>query len=97
MPKKKAADGRNLDACTDGACEVEIEAGDAISFGSQVTTEPRVDSLFVVSVDAEGPTLALSSGMTTTAYGVIEINHGLRIETVHTDGTRATIKISRIG
>ena len=73
----KAADGTHLDACNDGACEVEIKTGDVIRFGSQVKTKPRYDSLTVLGVISDGPTLLLSSGMTTTAYGTIEINGGI--------------------
>ncbi|WP_280882996.1 hypothetical protein [Streptomyces pseudovenezuelae] len=92
----EAADGRHLDACNDGACEVEIKTGDVIRFGSQVKTKPRVDSSTVVGVTSDGPTLLLPSGMTTTAYGGIEINGGISLETVHAEGNRAVIRISRI-
>ena len=94
--RPKGADGTNLDACNDGACEVEIKTGDVIRFGSQVKTEPRVDSLTVVGVTSNGPTLLLSSGMTTTAYGGIEINGGIRLDTVYAEGNRAVVRISRI-
>ncbi|MQA84139.1 MAG: hypothetical protein GEV03_05805 [Streptosporangiales bacterium] len=92
----KAANGTNLGACKDGDCEVEIKTGDVIRFGSRVKTKPRVDALMVVGVTSDGPTFALSSGMTTTAYGTIEINNGIRVETVSADGKRAVVNISRI-
>ncbi|MDQ1032660.1 hypothetical protein QF035_010242 [Streptomyces umbrinus] len=94
--RAKAADGANLDACNDGACEVEIKTGDVIRFGSQVKTKPRVDSLTVVGVTRNGPTLLLSSGVTTTAYGGIEINGGISLGTVYAEGNRAVVRISRI-
>ncbi|GAA2428910.1 hypothetical protein [Streptomyces macrosporus] len=86
----------DLSTCHDGECTVEVQAGDTIRFGGRVRVEPPIDSLLVVDVNTDGPTLMLSSGMTTTAYGTIEINDGLRVETLHSDGTSATIRIDRV-
>lgn len=94
--RPKAADGRNLGACKDGECEVEIKTGDMIRLGNRVKAKPRVDWLAVVDISRDGPTFALSSGMTTTAYGGIEINGGLSVDTVYANGKRAIVRLSRI-
>ncbi|WP_433179617.1 hypothetical protein [Actinoallomurus sp. CA-150999] len=91
-----AADGRKLSACKDGECEVVVEKGDVIRFGNAVKTKPKVDGLTVVDVGEEGPVLALSSGMTTTVNGGIEINGGLSIEAGVPEHHRVAIRISRI-
>ena len=91
------ADGTNLKACEDGACEVEIKVGDVIRFGKQVKSTPPLTSLTVIAMSSDGPTLATSSGMTTTAYGGITFNNAVSFETVYADGTRAMVRISLVG
>jgi pyruvate/2-oxoglutarate dehydrogenase complex dihydrolipoamide acyltransferase (E2) component len=91
-----AADGRKLAACKDGDCEVVVKSGDVLRFGPKVKAEPRIETLTVLGVGAQGVTFALDSGMTTTANGGIEINNALSIETSAPDGDRIALRITRL-
>ncbi|WP_091288509.1 hypothetical protein [Amycolatopsis xylanica] len=89
------ADGRNLKACSDGVCEVEVKAGDLIRFGKQVKSTPKLDYVVIVSTSADGIYFQLGSGFGGTINGTVTLNNdALSIETLYSDADHAMIRIS---
>ena len=88
-----AADGRDLDACRDGECEVVVEEGDTLRFNDKVDTAPlsivEAGSTFTVT-DASGFTASIGGGGTVTTGGV-------RIDVGEFKGDRTAIRISPRG
>lgn len=92
-----AADGTNLEACLDGACEVEVKLGDVIPFGRHIEATPPLTTLTVIAMDADGPMLSDPSGFASTIRGSVTMNDAISIETLYADGTRALLRISLAG
>jgi hypothetical protein len=89
-----AADGRDLDACRDGTCEVVVKAGDELRFAKKFDT----DSLMVLSA---GDTFAVTNprtGFTSSigGGGMIQTG-GVRIDIGESEGTRTALRISPRG
>ncbi len=93
---RKAADGRNLEACLDSKCEVEVRTGDTIRFEN----EPELDEITVVSI-SDGQ---MSFGPSTDGIvrAVIQVSgpndpvtlNGVNVKAVQIDDKRAIIHIS---
>ncbi|TDC41375.1 hypothetical protein E1281_37440 [Actinomadura sp. KC345] len=85
-----AADGRDLDACRDGTCEVVVKEGDTLRFNDKVGNDPlsivSAGSTFTVT-DPSGFTASIGGGGTVTTGGV-------RIEVGDSEGNRTAIRIS---
>ncbi|WP_205669032.1 hypothetical protein [Amycolatopsis suaedae] len=92
----KPADGTNLRACTDGACEVEIKEGDVIRFGKQVKATPRIDALTILRVSADGVMVSMSGGMIGTFNGSVTMNNAVNMEMLHVADGSAVVRISRV-
>jgi len=97
----KAADGKDLGACSDSKCEVEVKVGDVIRFKGK----PDIKELAIVNV-ADG---ALTMGPSTngTVNALITANSeaagaeagpatmdGVTVNVLYADGTRAVIRVS---
>ena len=83
-----AADGRNLQACQDGTCEVEIMSGDTITIEGQTVTVPNVS--------AGGLTFVLPGGTVASVAGpgsTIGIGDTITIDILAHDGSTAIIKV----
>ncbi|WP_424184554.1 hypothetical protein ACOBQX_21985 [Actinokineospora sp. G85] len=82
------ADGTNLQACEDGACEVEIKSGDVPSIKGERFT--------VVSVDTQDTTFVLPSGTTTSVGGAgnISTGSGTNVVILRNNGSIAMIRVS---
>lgn len=91
-----AADGTNLAACRDGACEVAVKPGDVIRFGRRAKVGPELRQLKVIRVGRDGATLRMPSGTVTTSHGRLELN-SLRISTRGLRDGRAILKITHRG
>ncbi|WP_370945491.1 hypothetical protein AB5J62_41305 [Amycolatopsis sp. cg5] len=91
------ADGRNLKACSDGACEVEVKAGDVIRFGKQVKSTPKTEFIAVVSTGTDGIYFQLDGGFGGTINGTATMNDAVTIETLYSDADHGMIRISLAG
>ncbi len=83
-----AADGTNLQACTDGTCEVEVKSGDMLTI--------RGEQFVVVSVSPEGATFVLPSGTVASmgGTGTISTASGTNVDVLRNDGTSVLIRVS---
>lgn len=90
------ADGRNLKACSDGACEVEVKAGDVIRFGKQVKSTPKISYVAVMSTGADGIYFQLDSSFGGSINGTVTLNNAVTIETLYSDVDHAMIRISLV-
>lgn len=85
-----AADGRDLNACRDGECEVVVEAGDVLRFDGGLGTDP----LTVVSSGATF-TITDQSGFTASISGGGTVQTGsVRIEAGESERERTAIRVS---
>jgi hypothetical protein len=85
-----AADGRNLRACRDGACEVVVKAGDVLRFDRKVDTEP----LDVISA-GDRFTVGDGTGFAASTGGSGTIGTGsIQIQVGESEGDRTAIRIS---
>ncbi|MFD8499429.1 hypothetical protein [Amycolatopsis sp. NPDC059657] len=91
------ADGRNLKACSDGVCEVEVKAGDMIRFGKEVKSTPKTNYVAIVNTSANGIYFQLDGGFGGTFNGTSTLNNAVTIETLYSDAEHAMIKISLAG
>jgi hypothetical protein len=83
-----AADGTNLQACTDGTCEVEVKSGDMLTI--------RGEQFVVVSVSPEGATFVLPSGTVASVggTGTIGTASGTNVDILRNNGTTVMIRVS---
>lgn len=83
-----AADGTNLQACTDGTCEVEVKSGDMLTI--------RGEQFVVVSVSQEGATFVLPSGTVASVggTGTIGTASGTNVDILRNNGTTVMIRVS---
>ncbi|MBB4908191.1 hypothetical protein [Actinophytocola algeriensis] len=83
-----AADGTNLQACTDGTCEVDVKSGDVLTI--------RGEQLTVASVSPEGATFVLPSGTVASVggTGTIGTASGTNVDILRNNGTTVLIRVS---
>lgn len=87
-----AADGRDLDACRDGECDVVVKKGDVLRFNDKIDTAP----LTVLSA-GENLTVTSPSGTTSiTGGGSIQMG-SVHIEVGEWKGNRTAIRVSPRG
>lgn len=88
-----AADGRDLNACRDGDCEVVVKAGDVLRFNDKVGTDP-------LTVMTAGETFSVTdpSGFAASVGGAGTLQTGsVRIEVGEAEGRRTAVRISPRG
>lgn len=85
-----AADGRDLDSCRDGRCEVVVGAGDVLRFDGRLGTDP-------LTVVKSGDTFTITdaSGFTASIHGGGTVQTGsVRIEVGESRKKRTAIRVS---
>ena len=86
-----AADGRNLDACRDGTCEVVVKRGDELRFDKKFDTGP----LLVLSAGERFSVTNTTTGFTSSISGGGNIQTGgIRIDLGESKGDRTALTIS---
>jgi hypothetical protein len=93
---QRAKDGRNLDACRDQSCEVEVRAGDTIRFDPEfvartVTVDDITDGEVSLSVTDDYDPSGFSSRV--SGDGAIQADD-LHVDIFHTDDGRVILRIS---
>lgn len=92
---RKAKNGRNLRACRDGSCEVEVRAGDVIRFSGAVAR--RIPLIGIAEAGRNGLTIQTSSAfLTTYGDGAMYLNEAIAISVVHSKKRSTIIRITRI-
>ncbi|MGW2702981.1 S8 family peptidase [Streptomyces sp. NPDC001340] len=92
----QAADGTDLGACFDNACEVEVTGGDTIQLdGKAGVDELRIDSVADNTLNFTGSSGngAQRSSSSQTAPGQSTVNN-LVVDLISIDGDRATVRLS---
>jgi hypothetical protein len=85
-PPAAAADGTNLQACQDGACEVEIKAGDMLNIKGL--------TMQVASVEPDGLTFVMPDGSVFSfSGGPLSVNGVFTIEILRGGGPSAIVRI----
>ncbi|MFS2293961.1 MAG: hypothetical protein FWJ90_14875 [Actinomadura sp.] len=88
-----AVDGRNLDSCRDGECEVVVGAGDVLRFDGRLETDP------LTVVESGGTfTITDASGFTASIHGGGRVQTGsVQIEVGESRKERTVIRVSPRG
>ncbi|MGN9837277.1 hypothetical protein ACTMTI_04030 [Nonomuraea sp. H19] len=95
---RKPKDGKRLAACSDAACEVEVERGDVIRLNTRAMRKAGFGDLTVRSIRKKEVVFDLASGTWTYTQpgpkGAANLN-GVSLTLVRIDGERAVIRLGK--